>query len=693
MSDKIKSQHIGRKALLYVRQSSTYQVNHNLESQKLQYAMRQRLHLLGWQDIEVIDEDLGCSAAGTVTRSGFERMVAEVCMGKVGAVAAREVSRFARNSREWQQLVEVCRVVDTILIDQETIYDPRQSNDRLLLGLKGSLNEYELDLLRQRSLEARRQKAQRGELLVCAAVGFLKSNGRLEKDPDRRIQEAILSVYSKFSELGTVRQTLMWFLEHDLQLPVRIGESEVAWKRPKYSTVYHMLTNPAYGGAYAYGKTEHLTEYKDGEPRQRCRHKPRKQWLVLIPNTHDGYVSWEQFEQVQLRIANNVRERQQSGAIQNGAALLGGVLRCRRCGRKLMVQYTGERGDVVRYSCKRGWLDNGQPRCIGFGGTTVDEAIGHQLLRVVQPAAVEAAIMASKEEGRKKDEVVEALKRDLEAARYAAQRAQKQFDHADPENRQVAAELEKRWNVALERVHELETRIGQCSNEQTDSPAEQEFLELASKLQNVWENPGSDIRLKKRIVQTLIEEIVADVDAARGEIQLVIHWKGGVHTELCLPRRQRGQHTCQTPKEVVDAIRSLVHICTDEVIAATLNRNNLLTAHGNRWTRELVASLRSKHKIPRDTPVDKESRDWMNLTNAAQFLGISSTALRHAAQRGEIPAEHPFREGPWLFSRATLEGEPAKQLVNRIQHHPYSHKTDFVEDQRLLFNNIARCAL
>ena len=693
MSDKIKSQHVGRKALLYVRQSSTYQVNHNLESQKLQYAMRQRLHMLGWQDIEVIDEDLGRSAAGTVTRSGFERMVAEVCMGKVGAVAAREVSRFARNSREWQQLVEVCRVVDTILVDQETIYDPRQSNDRLLLGLKGSLNEYELDLLRQRSLEARRQKAQRGELLVCAPVGFLKSEGRLEKDPDRRIQEAILSVYSKFSELGTVRQTLMWFLEHDLQLPMRIAESEIAWKRPKYSTVYHMLTNPAYGGAYAYGKTEHLTEYKDGEPRQRCRHKPRKQWLVLIPNTHDGYVGWEQFEQVQLRIANNVRERQQSGAIQNGAALLGGVLRCRRCGRKLMVQYTGERGDVVRYSCKRGWLDNGQPRCIGFGGTTVDEAIGHQVLRVVQPAAVEAAIMASKEDGRRNNEVLDALKRDLKAARYAAQRAQKQYDHADPENRQVTAELERRWNVALERVRELETRIGQCSDEQTEPPADQEFLELASELQAVWENPGSDIRLKKRIIQTLIQEIVTDVDATGGEIHLVIHWKGGAHTEVCLPRRHRGQHSCQTPKEVVEAIRSLAHTCTDEVIAATLNRNNLLTAHGNRWTRELVASLRSKHKIPRDMPVDKQPPDWMNLTNAAQFLGISSTALRHAAQRGEVPAEHPLREGPWLFSRATLEGEAAKQLVNRIQHHPYSHKTDFAEDQRLLFNNIARCAL
>jgi len=198
MSDKIKSQHIGRKALLYVRQSSTYQVNHNLESQKLQYAMRQRLHMLGWQDIEVIDEDLGRSAAGTVTRSGFERMVAEVCMGKVGAVAAREVSRFARNSREWQQLVEVCRVVDTILVDQETIYDPRQSNDRLLLGLKGSLNEYELDLLRQRSLEARRQKAQRGELLVCAPVGFLKSEGRLEKDRSSHSRSDLIRIQQVF---------------------------------------------------------------------------------------------------------------------------------------------------------------------------------------------------------------------------------------------------------------------------------------------------------------------------------------------------------------------------------------------------------------------------------------------------------------------------------------------------------------
>src|SRR6266540_4265504 len=233
MSDKIRPHHLGRKAILYVRQSSIHQVMHNQESRLLQYAMRDRLRALGWREIEVVDDDLGRSAAGSAIRAGFERMVAEVCLGKVGAVAAREVSRFARNSREWQQLVEVCRVVDTVLIDQETVYTPRQSNDRLLLGLKGSLNEYELDLLRQRSWEARREKARRGELIVSAPVGFVKTEQqRLEKDPDRRVQEAIRLVYHKFVEIGSVRQTLLWFLEHGLELPMQDAQGQVHWKRP-----------------------------------------------------------------------------------------------------------------------------------------------------------------------------------------------------------------------------------------------------------------------------------------------------------------------------------------------------------------------------------------------------------------------------------------------------------------------------
>jgi hypothetical protein len=275
-------------------------------------------------------------------------------------------------------------VVDTLLIDQEAIYTPRHGNDRLLLGLKGSLNEYELDLLRERSVEARREKARRGELIVVAPVGFLKTEDqRLEKDPDQRIQEAIRLVFAKFLELGSVRQTLWWFIEHEVVLSVRLANGEIHWRRPSYSTVYRMLTHPAYGGAYAYGKTEQLMQYDEGQPHRVSRRKPRDRWLALIPEAHEGYLSWEQFEHIQRMISENGYGAGKSGAAKRGMSLLAGLVRCRRCGRKLMVYYTGRDHNILRYACRRGWLDNGEANCIAFGGTAVDEALSQQVLSVV----------------------------------------------------------------------------------------------------------------------------------------------------------------------------------------------------------------------------------------------------------------------------------------------------------------------
>ena len=664
MSEKITPCHLERRAIVYVRQSSRHQVIHHVEGRRLQYAMADRVRDLGWQETEVIDEDQGRTASTTRGRTGFQRMVAEVCLGKVGAVAAIEVSRFARNNRDWHQLIEMCSMVNTLLIDHEAVYDPRRPNDRLLLGLKGTMSEYELDLLRQRSLEARWAKARRGELVIHAPVGFVKTaDQRLEKDPDLRVQHAIELVFAKFLELGSARQAAMWLVEHGVDLPAKrpatTGGWETWWRRPAYRNVISLLKEPTYAGAYAYGRTMYQSQVVDGAPQKRRVRKPLKDWTVLIPEHHDGYILWEQFTRIQKMLDDNAagfRSSQRPGAPKKGPALLAGLLRCRRCGRKLMVAYSGKNASVPRYQCHRGRLDNMEAKCISFGGGTVDAAVSREILRVVRPCAVDAAVLAVTQENHRRDELVETLLLDLKAARYGAELARRQYDAVDPDNRLVATELERRWNAALQKVREIEARVeAQQARGQPQTPDPDGLGRLGADLDCVWNSPETDLRLKKRIIRTLVEEILVEIDAEKNEVEIVIHWKGGVHSVLRVPRRRRGQSGAHTSADIVETIRQLALVCSDKAIAAYLTRNGFLTARGNRWSGMSVTSLRNNRGIAIHSTERQQTDGWMNLTEAGSHLGVSPKTVRRMVQQGDLEAMHPLHDGPWVFNRTDLD--------------------------------------
>jgi len=659
MSEKINGHQLGRGAYVYVRQSTQYQVRNHLEGKERQYALADRARQLGFHKVVVIDEDLGRSGAGTQERPGFGRLLASVCQGLAGAVFALEASRLARNNRDWHHLVDLCALTETLLIDSDGVYDPRQLNDRLLLGLKGTMSEFELGLLRQRAREAFEQKVRRGFALWEVPVGFVRTEeGRIEKTPDRQVQQAVEAVFHKFQQLGSARQATIWFREEQILVPkVQPGTAgrEIVWELPTSGRIRQMLNNPCYAGAFAYGKTAARTRIEDGRARQSSRYKkPQNEWKVLLVDHHSGYISWEEYLQNKQRLEANVAwsDSEGSGAAKLGAALLSGLLRCGRCGRKLQVLYSGTSGRVPRYVCRGDRGDRESSRCMTVGSLRLDRAVVQSVLTAIQPAGIEAAVKLTECAKVEDDEKRKALELALERTRYEEKRARKQFDAVDPENRLVAGELEARWNSALAQVAEAEVRLSVAGNaaEPLSTGQKQQLTELSEDLIVLWNHPSAPIQLKKRILRTVLTEIIIDNETDSDAHHLHLHWAGGVHTELRVERNKTGQHRHSAERSLIDLVSDLSKICPDKTIAAILNRLGYKTGQENTWNASRVAGLRGYHKI---APFQKQD-DWVTQEEAARVLEVSNTVVKRLIRERILPARQVVQYAPWIIAKRDL---------------------------------------
>jgi excisionase family DNA binding protein len=667
---KITPDHLARQAIVYIRQSTADQVATNLESQRRQYGLAERARQLGWSDVVVIDDDLGRSGGG-IARPGFEKLLAAICEGRIGAVVSVEASRLARNGRDWHTLLEFCGLVGTLIVDEDGAYDPRQPNDRLLLGMKGTMSEMELSMFRQRSLEALQQKARRGALFMTVAIGYLKvAHDRIEKDPDRRVQEAIGLVFAKFSEMQTVRQVHLWLRQERIALPAIVFGAEgrrIEWKLPVYNTIHHILTNPIYGGAYAFGRTASRVTIEAGRKKiVRGFRRNRSDWDVLINGHHEGYIDWAEFERNQRLVSDNANGKSfmSRGAIRRGEALLAGLFRCGHCGRKLHVAYSGANGSAGRYHCRGSQMNHGGSACISFGGMRVDRAVGTEVIARVQPLGVEAALAAMEARGRETAEKRRQAELALEQARYETARARRQYDAVDPDNRLVAGELERRWNERLMAVRALEDDLDALAARPQPSLSEtgrRRLLALGSDLEQAWNSPGATLATRKRIIRTLIDEIVVRV--GDDALDLVIHWHGGDHTALKVRKNRAGQHRWSAAADVVDLVRVLARQMPDKSIAAVLNRAGKSTGRGNSWTRGRVCSLRNQQTIEPYKDGERAERGEITLDEAAAALAVSASTTRRLIEDGTLPARQLCKGAPWVIQSHHLDRPQVKDAA------------------------------
>jgi DNA invertase Pin-like site-specific DNA recombinase len=671
-SPKIKPEHLARKAIVYLRQSSDKQVRQNTESQLLQYAVAERVRALGWKQVEIINSDLGSSAGiASVQREGFERVLSLVALGEVGIVGSRDVSRLSRTNKDWCRLLEVCQIFGTLIADEQQIYDLNYLDDQLVLGIKGTLSVVELKVLRQRLLAGQESKARRGELFKRLPIGYARDAvGKVALHPDRRVCEAIQLVFTKFRELWSVRQTFQWFRDHDVDLPANpIQGTGLVWKIPSQSLIRDILCNPFYAGAYVWARRPVTTRLVDGrlEKRQGAM-RSAEECRVFIRDHHVGYIDWVTYEENRRIVRRNSVNRdgdESMAAIRAGQGLLVGLLRCGHCGRKLHVRYWGGRGTNARYLCK-GDFDDGGQYCIGFGGGSVDRRVGQELLKVIAPFGVEASLRAIEELSANGAAQRVALSRKLEQMVYEAKKAFEQYDAVDARNRLAASELERRWNGKLEEIEAVKQRLSSLDAQRNSLSIEEEIRirSMGDRFAEVWQSSHCHPTFKKMVFRTAIEEIIVRTDQDKKSLELVIHWNGGAHTQLAMERPRSATETA-TPMEALDIIRCMAVHYGDDQIASVLNRRGYSTGKGKRWNQTHVATARRNHSIAGQKRALPDL-ERVSLSQAARICGVSHRTIERLVEAGLLKREQVTLRAPWEIRRSDLDAAPIRRIIDRL---------------------------
>ena len=667
---KITASHRSRAAVIYVRQSTLAQLERNTESTARQYNLVARAEQLGWprSGIRVIDADLGVSGSALGQREGFESLVAEVALGQVGIILALEASRLARDNAAWYRLLDLAGACDTLVADGDGVYHPGLFNDRLLLGIKGTMAEAELHVLRARLEGGIKNKASRGELRRGLPVGLVwgEAGGQIGFHPDEAVTGVITATFEQFAVRGSVRATWLWLRGQGLRWPLQrvayAGKGgvlpEITWVEPTYHAVHTTLTHPAYAGAYVYGRTR-KERYLDagGALRQRSRRLPRDQWEVLIPDHHRGFIDWDTYQANQARIGVNIRPQARqpgTGAVREGCALLQGLATCGQCGRKLAVFYRGPAKVVPNYYCQgpAELVDGRGARHMNAGGQAIDAAVAAAFLTALAPAALDACLAAAQQLEEGHDAALAQHRRQAEQARYHAARAERRYRAVDPDNRLVARGLETEWNTALQQLAGAEAELArrETTRPKTLSPAERAaILALGDDLETVWAAPTTTDKDRKQLLRTLLDEVNITLrrDDPEPGAGLVLRWKGGAISELTVPLRRR-QPKIRTSEDTISLIRRLADHYPDAVIAGILNRQHRTTARGLSFTASRVASLRTHWHIPCHQPGgDPAEGELLNVTQAARELKIAPSTLLRWLNDGFVAGEQITPGAPW----------------------------------------------